>query len=154
MQLSWWKRNTGKLDAVIWMLEQACAARAVEGHRLDENQYWWGLCWTVMQPVAVIGFVTHDEKKGEIFATWRAPFHRVPPHQKSKPLTCEEGIYLVALHIHAILLWMIAFQQGRAWFQADKHTGCVQNWDQLEVKELSQTSRRSMFSFQGERIAK
>jgi len=42
-----------------------------------------------MQPVAVIGFVTHDEKKG-----------------------------------------------------------CVQNWDQLEVKELSQTSRRSMFSFQ------
>jgi len=39
MQLSWWKRNTGKLDAVIWMLEQACAARAVEGHRLDENQY-------------------------------------------------------------------------------------------------------------------
>ena len=60
------------------------------------------------QSVAVIGFVTHDEKKGEIFATWRAPFHRVPPHQKSKPLTCEEGIYLVALHIHATLLCRIA----------------------------------------------
>jgi len=42
----------------------------------------------------------------------------------------------------------VGLQQGRAWFQADKHTGCVQNWDQLEVKELLQTSRRSMFSFQ------
>jgi len=66
-----------------------------------------------MQPVAVIGFVTHDEKKGDI-CYMESPFLIVPPQQKSKPLTFEEGIYLVALHIHAILLWMIAFQQGRA----------------------------------------
>jgi len=39
MKLSGWKRNAGTLDAVIWTLELACAARAVEGHRLDENQY-------------------------------------------------------------------------------------------------------------------